>query len=143
MAVLGSDIAIDLHIIGDVELDTIRGIVQNNGRLRPDLAEDLRHAIEETTRDLIEDAGAAGCTVSVDLSLVEDRVPGAPRQRVDARLDVEGEQSTLAVVEKALDTPERARISDAAEECLDARLQERNLTEVVGRNVIVPPVQFR
>jgi len=143
MAVLGSDISIDLHIIGDVELDTIRGIVQNNGRLRPDLAEDLRHAIEETTRDLIEDAGAAGCTVSVDLSLVEDRVPGAPRQRVDARLDVEGEQSTLAVVEKVLDTPERARISDAAEECLDARLQERNLAEVVGRNVIVPPVQFR
>lgn len=143
MAVLGSDISIDLHIVGDVELDTIRGIVQNNGRLRPPLAEDLREAIEETTGDIIEETGAEDCTLSVDLSLVEDTVPGAPRQRVDARLDVEGDQSALAAVEDALGTPQRARISDAAEACLDERLQERGLTEVVGRNVIVPPVQFR
>lgn len=143
MAVLGSDISIDLHIVGDVELDTIRSIVQNNGRLRPELAEDLRRAIEETTREIIEDAGATECTLSVDLSLVEDTVPGAPRQRVDARLDVEGDRSALAAVDDALGTPERARISDAAEECLDDRLEERDLTEVVGRSVIVPPVQFR
>ncbi|PSR00494.1 MAG: hypothetical protein BRD51_00335 [Bacteroidetes bacterium SW_11_64_17] len=143
MAVLGSDISIDLHIVGDVELDTIRGIVQNNGRLRPELAKDLRRAIEDTTRDIIEDAGVTGCTLSVNLSLVEETVPGAPRQRVDARLDVEGDRSQLAAVDNALDTPKRARISDAAEACLDERLQERGLTDVVDCTVIVPPVQFR
>ncbi len=74
--VLGSDISIDLHIVGDVELDTIRGLVQENGRLRPELAEDLQRAIEDTAREILDGAGAEDCTLAVDLSLVRDRVPG-------------------------------------------------------------------
>lgn len=143
MAVLGSDISIDLHIIGDVELDTIRGLVQENGRLRTELAGDLQGAVEDTTRALLEDSGIDECTLTVNLSLVQERVPGAPRQRVNARLDVEGDKEVLAAVDEALGTPERAQIANAMEECLDEHLEDRKLTDVVGTTVIVPPVQFR
>lgn len=143
MAVLGSNISLDLHIIGDVDLETIRSLVQENGRLRPQLAGDLQRAIEGATQDILDQAGITGCSLTVDLSLAEERVPGAPRERIDARLDVEGDQSTLAAVDEAVGTPERARIADAAEEHLDVRLDERDLTDVVGTTVIVTPVEFR
>lgn len=106
MAVLRSDISIDLHIIGDVQLDTIRAVVQENGRLRPRLAGDLQQAIEDTAHDILEEAGVSDCTLTVDLSLVDDRVPGAPRQRVDAQLSVEGDSSALAAVDEAVSAPE-------------------------------------
>jgi len=143
MAVLGSDISIDLHIVGDVDLDTIRGLVQENGRLRPELAGDLQHAIEDTTRDILEEASISDCSLTVDLGLAEERVPGAPRERIDARLSVEGDQSILAAVDDAVGMPERARLADAAEEHLNTRLDERDLTDVVGTTVIVTPVEFR
>jgi hypothetical protein len=143
MAVLGSNISIDLHIVGDVELDTIRGLVQENGRLRPQLAGDLQRAIKDATQDILEEAGITECSLKVDLSLAEERVPGAPRERINARLDVEGDRSVLAAVDDAVGTPERARVADAAETHLDARLNEQELTEVVGTTVIVTPVEFR
>ena len=143
MPVLGSDISIDLHIVGDVELDTIRGLVQENGRLRPALAGDLQQAIEDAARGILDEAGISNCSLTVDLSLVDERVPGAPRERIDARLNVEGDQSTLAAVDDAVGTPERAHIADAAEEHLDTRLDDRDLTDVVGTTVIVTPVEFR
>jgi len=143
MAVLGSDISLDLHIVGDVELDTIRGLVQENGRLRPQLAEDLQRAIEDATKDILDQAGITECSLTIDLGLAEGRVPGAPRERIEARLDVEGDRSVLAAVDDAVGTPERARIADAAEEHLDTRLDERGLTDVVGTTVIVTPVEFR
>lgn len=143
MPVLGSDISIDLHIVGDVELGTIRGLVQENGRLRPALAGDLQQAIEDATRDILDEAGISNCALTVDLSLVEERVPGAPRERIDAQLNVEGDQSTLAAVDDAVGTPERARIADAAEQHLNTRLDDRDLTDVVGTTVIVTPVEFR
>ena len=143
MAVLGSDISIDLHIIGDVELDTIRGVVQENGRLRPALAGDLQQALEGTARDVLETAGISDYDLTVNLSLVDDTVPGAPRQRIAARLDVEGDQSVLAAVDDAVTTPDRARIADAAEERLKSHLEERDLLDVVGSTVIVTPVEFR
>lgn len=143
MAVLGSDISIDLHIIGDVELDTIRGLVQRNGRLREDLAGDLQRAIEDTARDVLKEAEISDCSLTVNLSLVDENVPGAPRQRVDARLDVEGDRSVLASVDEAVGIPERAQIADAAEDQLDEHLEEAGLTDVVGSTVIVTPVEFR
>lgn len=143
MAVLGSDISIDLHIVGDVELDTIRGLVQRNERLRADLAGDLQRAIEDTTRDILEEADIEDCSLTVDLSLVDEKVPGAPRQRVDARLDVEGDRSVLASVDDTFGVPERAQIADATEERLDDHLEEAGLSDVVGSTVIVTPVEFR
>jgi len=143
MPVLGSDISIDLHIVGDVELDTIRGLVQQNGRLRSGLAEDLRQALQDTARDLLEDAGVSGYDLTANLNLVDETVPGAPRQRIDARLNVEGDQSVLAAVDDAVGTPERARIADAAEDRLNERLEAEDLTDVVGATVIVTPVEFR
>lgn len=143
MAVLGSDISIDLHITGDVELDTIRGLVQENGRLRTELAGELQQALEQTARDVLEETGVTNYDLTVNLNLVDETVPGAPRQRISAQLDVEGDQSVLAAVDEAVSTPERARIADAAEEQLKARLRERDLTDVVGTTVIVTPVEFR
>lgn len=143
MAVLGSDISIDLHIVGDVELDTIRGLVQRNGRLRSDLAGDLQQVIEEAAGDVLEEAGIDGCSLTVDLNLVDEKVPGAPRQRVNARLDVEGDRSVLASVDDAVGVPERAQIADAAEERLDEHLGDAGLTDVVGLTIIVTPVEFR
>ena len=143
MPVLGSDISIDLHIVGDVELDTIRGLVQENGRLRPELAGDLQRAIQDTAREILNGAGAEDCTLSVDLNLVRERVPGAPRQRVEADLNVEADRSALAAADDALDAPERARIAAAAEAQLNDRLRDRKLTDVVDATVIVTPVEFR
>ncbi|MEF8816406.1 MAG: hypothetical protein V5A20_02390 [Salinibacter sp.] len=143
MPVLGSDISIDLHIVGDVELDTIRGLVQENGRLRPGLAGDLQRAIEDTAREVLEGAGTDDYTLTVDLNLVRDRVPGAPRQRVEADLNVEGDRSALAAADDALDAPERAQIADAAEAELNDRLRKKELTDVVDATVIVTPVEFR
>lgn len=143
MAVLGSDISIDLHIVGDVEIDTIRGVVQKNGRLRSALAEDLRQAIEDTTREILRQAEIADCTVTVDLNVVKEKVPGALRQRVSARLDVEGDRSTLAAVDDAVGPPERAHLASATEDRLDDHLADQDLTDVVGSTVIVTPVQFR
>jgi hypothetical protein len=142
MPVLGSDISIDLHIVGNVELDTIRGLVQENGRLRPDLAGDLQRAIEDAAQDVLGEA-ADGCTLTVELSLVQERVPGAPRQRVEAQLNVEGERSALAAADEALGAPARARIAEAAEAQLNDRLRARDLTDVVDATVIVTPVEFR
>ena len=142
MPVLGSDISIDLHIVGNVELDTIRGLVQENGRLRPDLAGDLQRVIEDAAQNALGEA-AEGCTLTVELSLVQERVPGAPRQRVEARLNVEGERAALAAADEALGAPERARIAEAAEEQLNDRLRSRDLMDVVDATVIVTPVEFR
>lgn len=143
MALLGSNISLDLHIIGDVELDTIRGLVQENGRLRSELAGELQRALEQTARDVLEEAGITSYELTVNLSLVDETVPGAPRQRINAQLDVEGDQSVLAAVDDAVNTPERARIADAAEDRLKSRLEEQDLTDVVGTTVIVTPVEFR
>jgi hypothetical protein len=142
MPVLGSDISIDLHIVGNVELDTIRGLVQENGRLRPDLAGDLQRAIDDTARDVLGEA-VDGCTLTVELSLVQERVPGAPRQRVEAQLNLEGERSALAAADEALGAPERAQIAEAAEAELNDRLRAKDLTDVVDATVIVTPVEFR
>ena len=142
MPVLGSDISIDLHIVGNVELDTIRGLVQENGRLRPDLAGDLQRVIEDAAQNALGET-AEGCTLTVELSLVQERVPGAPRQRVEARLNVEGERAALAAADEALGAPERARIAEAAEEQLNDRLRSRDLMDVVDATVIVTPVEFR
>jgi len=142
MPVLGSNISIDLHIVGNVELDTIRGLVQENGRLRPDLAGDLQRALEDAAQDVLEGA-AEDCTLTVDLSLVQDRVPGAPRQRIDAQLTLEGDRSALAAADDALGAPQRARIADAAEAELNDRLRNKELMDVVDATVIVTPVEFR
>ncbi len=143
MPLVGSNISIDLHIAGDVEISTIRSAVQKSGRLRPSLAEDLRAAIEQTVRAVLERADADDCAVTVDLSLNKDRIPGALRQRVEARLNVEGERSALAAVDDALGAPERARIANAAEARLGEYLRAQDLADVVGATVIVTPVQFR
>jgi hypothetical protein len=143
MAVLGSDIMIDMHVTADTDVDSIRGAVLENSRLHPALAGDLRKAIEKTTTDVLHNHGITDCSLTVDLEFRDERVPGAPRERIDARLDVEREESLLASVDGAVDAPERARIADATEAFLKEHLADEGLNDVVETTVIVTPVQFR
>lgn len=143
MAVLGSNISIDLHLTSDLELDTIRGFVRDQGRLDPALARALRGTIETTARDLLPKAALADCTLTVDLRLVNERVPGAPRQRLTARLDLEGERAALGAVDAALAAPERARLANAVEDALRDHLKSKERGDGVRPTVIVTPVEFR
>lgn len=143
MAVLGSDIMIDLHVTADTDVDTVRGVLQKRGDLRPHLAGEVQRVIEETTTDVLREHGLSDCTLRIDPELVTDRVPGAPRERIHARLDVEGDDSVLASVDEAIGAPERARIAEATEDLLLDHLKEEGLHNVVDTTVIVTPVQFR
>lgn len=134
---------IDLHVTADTDSDSVRGAVVEQSRLRADFAEGLRRTIRESASRLLEEKEIDDVTVSVDLELKDDRVPGAPRERIEARLDVEGEDSLLAAVEEAVGTPGRAQIADATEERLLEHLQDVGLIEVVETTVIVTPIQFR
>lgn len=143
MAVLGSDIMIDMHVTADTDVDSVRGAVQKNKRLQPELAGELQRVIEETATDLLREEGITDCALTVDLDLVDERVPGAPRERINARLSVEGDESVLAAVDAAVEAPERARVADAAEDRLLDHLEAEGLADVVDTTVIVTPVQFR
>lgn len=143
MAVLGSDIMIDLHITADTDVATVRGAVQERSGLRPTLAGEVQRTIEEKTTEVLQEHEITDCTLSVEPELVEGRVPGAPRERINARLNVEGDESVLASVDDVMGAPERARIADAAEALLQQHLDEEGLLNVVETTVIVTPVQFR
>lgn len=143
MAVLGSNIMIDLHVTADTDVDSVRGAVQERSRLRPKLAGDLQRNLEETTTDILRECGITDCTLAVELDLVDERVPGAPRERINARLDVEGDDSVLASVDEALGAPERAQIANATEALLRDHLEQEGLLEAVDTTVIVTPIQFR
>lgn len=134
---------IDLHVTADTDSDSVRGAVAEQSRLRTDFAEGLRRTIRNSVSRLLEEKEIDDVTVSVDLELKDGRVPGAPRERIEARLDVEGEDSLLAAVEEAVGTPGRAQIADATEERLLEHLQDVGLVDVVETTVIVTPIQFR
>lgn len=134
---------IDMHVTPDTDVDSIRGAVLENSRLQPGLAGDLQRAIEEATSEVLRENGITDCTLDVDLEFVNERVPGAPRERINAELNVEGDDSSLASVDGAVDAPERARVADAAENLLVEHLADKELADVVETTVIVTPVQFR
>lgn len=134
---------IDLHVTADTDVDTVRGAVQQRSRLRPQLAGDFQRVIEETATNVLREHGITDCTLTVEPELVRERVPGAPRERVHARLDVEGDDSVLASVDEAIGAPERAQIAKATETLLRDHLEEEGLRSVVETTVIVTPVQFR
>lgn len=134
---------IDLHITADTDVDSVRGAVQERSRLRPELAGSIQRTLEETTTDVLRDCGITDCTLAIELELVDERVPGAPRERINARLDVEGDDSVLASVDEAIGIPERAQIADTTEDLLRDHLEEEGLLGAVDTTVIVTPVQFR
>lgn len=143
MPVVGSTITIDLHVTEDADLDSVQAVVRRNERVHPDLAETIRQAVETNTAEPLDDNDIEGYDLTVDVQLVTGRLPGAPRERITATLDVEGDNATVAAVDDAVSTPERAEIADAVESVVLAYLGENNLSNGADVIVSISPIQFR
>lgn len=143
MPVLESTINIDLHLVGETEADPVREAVRRDGRVRPSLAETLEQSIEHTTTQVFEKHEVTSCDLSLSLDLVKGRVPGVPRERIQASLDAEGEPPELASVDEAVGPPERAQIAAAVEEAVLGHLDQYGVEDDVSVTISVTPVQFR
>jgi len=78
MAVVGSDLTIDVHTTEDVDIGSIRGAVRSGDRVDPRLAEAVRRTVERTTQTLLQEKDISGADLDVRIELVDNRVPGAP-----------------------------------------------------------------
>jgi hypothetical protein len=143
MPVVGSTITIDLHVTEDADLDSLQALVRRNERVHPDLAQAVRQAVETNAREPLAEAEVGDVDLSVDIELITGRLPGAPRERVSADLDVEGDDAVVAAVDDAISAPERADIADAVEAGVLAYLGENGLSNGAELIVSVTPVQFR
>lgn len=143
MAVVGSTISIDLHLTEDADLDSVRGATRKNQRVHPTVAERVRQTVQHQADQALEDGDVSGYTLSVNVEVEQDRVPGAPRERISASMDVEGEDSVVAAVDDAITPPDRARLADELEDEILAYLEEYDLAAVVDVIVSVTPIQFR
>jgi hypothetical protein len=143
MPVVGSTITIDLHITEDADLDSVQAVVRRNERVHPDFAQDIRQAVENIAAEALEESGIDSYNLSVDLELVTGRVPGAPRERIVAALDVEGEDSVVAGVDDAVSAPERAEIADAVEAVALSYLRDNDLSNGADVIVSVTPIAFQ
>ena len=143
MAVVGSTIAIDLHLTEDADLDSVRGATRDNERVHPTVAERVRHTVRQQADAALNGADLGSYTLSVHVAVEQDRVPGAPRERISVSMDVEGDDAVVAAVDDAITPPDRARMADALEEEMLSYLQEYDLASVVEVIVSVTPIQFR
>lgn len=143
MAVVGSNITVDLHLTGEVELDTIRGAVRHDGRLHPKLAEDLHRAIERQVTLVLQQNELSDYDLSLDFEIAKGRVPGATQERIKAFFDAEGDNSVISSVDDAVGTPERARVANAVEEVVHEYLDQHGVGNDVRVTVSVTPVEFR
>jgi hypothetical protein len=143
MAVVGSTIMIDLHLTEDGDIDTVRGAIRQSDRVDPDLAGRVQQAIERETATALGDAALGEYSRRVNVDLVSGRVPGAPRERLTAALDFEGEESVLAALDDAITAPDRAQIADEVEATAEAYLQDHALDDAVTVTVSITPIQFR
>ncbi|MFB6248608.1 MAG: hypothetical protein ABEL97_08575 [Salinibacter sp.] len=144
MAVVGSTIQVDLHLTEDADMDTVRGVVRQNGaRVHSDLAQRLRQTVEERARSTLDGHGVEDYDLGVNVDLVADRVPGAPRERVTVTLDFEGDDGVVAAIDDAVSPPDRARLADALEETTQNYLHQYDLRGAVEVTVSVTPIQFR
>lgn len=144
MAVVGSTITIDLHITEDADIETVRGVSrQSPEQVHRDLAERVRGTVESQAAAALDGDDVRDVSITVDVDLVSDRVPGAPRERVTAGLNFEGDDSALAAVDDAVGAPDRAQIAGEVESTIQAYLEENNLGGGVDVTVSVTPIQFR
>lgn len=143
MAVLGSDITIDLYSTVEADVETVQNAVQQGRGVNPHLEAPVRRAIDETATGILEDEGITAYDLSFDLEVVHERVPGAPRERIQGQLDVEGDDSVLASVDEAIGARERARLADATEEVVLEHLAGYDLADHVDVIVIITPSEFR
>ena len=125
-------------------METVRGVVRQNGsQVRSALAQRVRQTVEERAREAIDGHDVGEYSLAVDVDLVADRVPGAPRERVTVGLDFEGDDGVVAAIDDAVSAPDRAQLADALEEATLTYLQEHDLRGVVEVTVSVTPIQFR
>lgn len=143
MPVVGSTITTDLHVTEDADLDSLHAVVRRNERVHPDFAQAVRQAVETNARSSLEAEEVEGYDLSVNVELVTERVPGAPRERVTSELDVEGDDAVVAAVDDTISAPQRAEIADAVEAGVLAYLGESGLAAGVEVIVSVTPIEFR
>ncbi|HKL88309.1 MAG TPA: hypothetical protein VJ884_04825 [Salinibacter sp.] len=143
MAVVGSTITVDLHVTEDADLDSLQGVVRQNERVHPELARTIRQAVEEHASEALHDHDIGVEELEVTVDLVTGRLPGAPRERIAAALDVKGEKEAVASVDDAVSAPERAQIADAVEAVVGTYLADHNLAGGADLIVSVTPIQFR
>lgn len=143
MAVVGSNITVDLHITGEVELEAIRGAVRHDSRLHPKLSEDIHRAVERQVTLALQKHEITDYELSLDLELAKGRVPGATQERIQAFLDAEGDNAVISDVDEAVGTPERARVASAVEEVVTGYLDQHGLSNEVRVTVSVTPIEFR
>ena len=125
-------------------MDSVRAAVRQNGaRVNPDLAGRVQRTVQDGVTDVLDGGDGGDYAVSVDVDLVADRVPGAPRERVTIDLDLEGDDSVVAAIDDAVTAPDRARLADALEATTLDYLKQHELHEAVEVTVSVTPIQFR
>lgn len=125
-------------------MDTVRGAVrQDRSRVNPDLAGRVQRTVQERVVDALDGGEVGDYSVSAQVDVVADRVPGAPRERVTIDLDFEGDDSVVAAIDDAITAPDRARLADALEATTLDYLQQHELHEAVDVTVSVTPIQFR
>lgn len=124
-------------------METVRGVVRQNGaQVRSDLAQRVRQTVDEHARSALDGHDIGEYTVGVDVDVVADRVPGAPRERVSVTLDFEGDDGVVAAIDNAVSPPDRAQLADALEEMTLNYLHQHDLRGVEV-TVSVTPIQFR
>lgn len=143
MAVVGSTISIDLHLTEDADLESVRGATRQSERAHPDIADRVQRIVQSKVAEALEGTDLGDFSVSVDVDVVKERVPGAPRERVSVSLDFEGDDSVVAAVDDAISPPDRAQIADALENDMLEYLEQYDLADVVEVIVSVTPIQFR
>lgn len=143
MAVVGSNITVDLHITGDAEVDAIHGAVRHDSQIHPKLAEDIHRAIERQVTLALQKHEITDYDLSINFELAKGRVPGATQERIQAFLDAEGDNAVVSSVDEAVGTPERARIAGAVEEVVEEYLGQHGLTGEIRVTVSVTPIEFR
>lgn len=143
MPVVGSTISIDFHLTEDADLESVRGATRQSDRVHPDLANRARQIVERKVSTALDGEDLGDYSVSVDVQLVQERVPGAPRERVSVSLDFEGDDSVVAAVDDAITPPDRAKIADSLEADMVEYLQMYDLADAVEVIVSVTPIQFR
>ena len=143
MAVVGSNVTIDIHSNERVGIGSIRDVVRQQGQLHSTLAERVRETVRQSAAEALEDQDVNEVPLSPSVRLVNDRVPGVPRERIVVEVDMEGEKDTLVAVDSAFTMPTRAKIAEVVEEEVNEFLEASTLGGKVRVTVSVTPVEFR
>lgn len=143
MAVVGSNVTIDIHSNERVGIGSIRDVVRQQGQLHSTLAERVRETVRQSAAEALEDQDVNEVPLSPSVRLVNDRVPGVPRERIVVVVDMEGEKDTLVAVDSAFTMPTRAKIAEVVEEEVNEFLEASTLGGKVRVTVSVTPVEFR